>query len=97
LGRLKLELRSEQDPAVQHLKVTAGVDIGVRMPKMPEAQRQKLGKENEQLEKNIANSQRQLGDETFLSRAPQHVVEGIRKKMAEYEAQLKKNREALGL
>jgi valyl-tRNA synthetase len=95
LGRLKLELREAQDPSVQHLKVTAGVDIGVRVPKMPEAQRQKLLKENEQLEKNIANSRRQLGDETFLSRAPQHVVEGIRKKMTEYEAQLAKNREAL--
>jgi valyl-tRNA synthetase len=96
LGRLKLDLRAEADPAVRHLRVVQGVDIGVRVQAMPQAQRQRLLKDNEQLEKNIANSNRQLGDDTFLSRAPAHVVEGIRKRLAEYESQLRKNREALG-
>jgi valyl-tRNA synthetase len=95
LGRMKLDLCSEPSKDVQHLKVSAGVDISVRVPRMPEAQRQKIARENEQLEKNIANSNRQLADDTFLSRAPAHVVEGIRKKLGEYEAQLNKNREAL--
>jgi valyl-tRNA synthetase len=45
-------------------------------------------KEIEQLEKNIASSQRQLGDEKFLSRAPAHIVENIRAKLAEYESRL---------
>ncbi|HET8548710.1 MAG TPA: valine--tRNA ligase, partial [Bryobacteraceae bacterium] len=95
LGRLRLDLRAGADPYVRHLRVIQGVDIGVRVQAMPEAQRQRLAKEIEQLEKNIANSRRQLADETFLSRAPAHVIEGIRKKLAEYEAQLSRNREAL--
>ena len=60
-----------------------------------EAQRKRLEKDREQLEKNIANSRRQLADETFLSRAPAHVVETIRAKLAEYEAQLAKVQAAL--
>ena len=47
-------------------------------------------KECEQLKKNIANSKRQLGDEVFLSKAPPHIVESIRTKLADYEAQLTK-------
>ena len=45
--------------------------------------------------KNIANLERQLGDEAFLGRAPGHVVEGMRKKLADYQAQLAKLDEAL--
>ncbi len=40
--------------------------------------------------KNIANSERQLSDETFLGRAPGHVVDSIRQKLADYKAQLEK-------
>ena len=58
-------------------------------------QRKRLEKEREQLEKNIANSTRQLGDETFLSRAPAHVVESIKTKLVDYETQLAKVRKAL--
>jgi valyl-tRNA synthetase len=45
-------------------------------------------KEIEQLEKNIASSKRQLADEKFLSRAPAHIIDGIRAKLAEYESRL---------
>jgi len=55
-----------------------------------EAQRKRLEKEREQLEKNIANSKRQLADEAFLSKAPEKVVDSIRAKLADYEAQLGK-------
>ena len=55
-----------------------------------EAQRKRLDKEREQLEKNIANGKRQLTDETFLSKAPAKVVDSIRAKLADYEAQLAK-------
>jgi valyl-tRNA synthetase len=47
-------------------------------------------KERDQLEKNIANSKRQLSDEVFLSKAPAKVVDSIRTKLADYEAQLAK-------
>ena len=45
--------------------------------------------------KNIANSKRQLSDETFLAKAPPQVIESIRKKLADYEAQLRKIDDAL--
>ena len=48
-----------------------------------------------QLEKLVANSKRQLGNNTFVERAPAEVVNNIRTKLAEYEAQLEKSREAL--
>ena len=57
--------------------------------------RKRLEKERDQLEKNVANITRQLADETFLGRAPAHVVEQIRTKLSEYEAQLIKVRAAL--
>ena len=55
-------------------------------------QKARNAKDAEQLEKVIANSNRQLADEKFMSRAPAHVVDSIRKKLAEYEAQLAKLR-----
>ncbi|HEX4807776.1 MAG TPA: valine--tRNA ligase [Bryobacteraceae bacterium] len=55
----------------------------------------RISKEVAALERNIENSKRQLSDETFLSRAPEKVVAGLRTKLVEYEAQLKKNRDLL--
>ena len=47
------------------------------------AERDRLKKELEQIEKEIANGQRQLGNEQFLVKAPAKVVEGIRKRAEE--------------
>jgi valyl-tRNA synthetase len=60
-----------------------------------DAQRRRLEKENDQLTKNIASLERQLGDESFLSRAPEQVVANMRAKLAEYGSQLAKNKAAL--
>ncbi len=60
-----------------------------------DAQRQRLVKEIEQLERLIASSERQLGNREFLARAPEKVVDSIRQKLVEYQAQLEKSREAL--
>jgi valyl-tRNA synthetase len=83
IGRAKLELRSEKD--------AGGYRLNFRIP----IARERVQKEIEQLEKAIANSERQLSDEKFLSRAPVHVVDGIRSKLFEYQTQLEKNRSAL--
>ncbi|MEO8097469.1 MAG: valine--tRNA ligase [Acidobacteriota bacterium] len=86
LARTKLELRNEQYPGVTSeffLKLALKVD------------RAKIEKEIAELEKVIANSQRQLSNEGFLAKAPQKITDGMRAKQAEYEAQLAKLRAAL--
>ncbi len=40
----------------------------------------RLNKELEKIEKELANNQRQLGNEQFLSKAPEKVVEGLRRR-----------------
>ena len=49
------------------------------------AERERLKKELEQIEKEFANGQRQLGNEQFLAKAPAKVVEGIRRRAQELE------------
>ncbi|MBI5087207.1 MAG: class I tRNA ligase family protein, partial [Acidobacteria bacterium] len=60
-----------------------------------DAMRQRLQKEIDQLNKVIESSRRQLGSESFTAKAPAHVIEGIRAKLADYEAQLAKSLQAL--
>ena len=60
-----------------------------------DAMRQRLVKEIEQLEKVINSSRKQLGSETFVARAPAQIVESLRAKLGDYEAQLDKSRAAL--
>ena len=57
--------------------------------------REKIAKEIAELEKVIANSERQLSNEAFIAKAPEKIVAGMRQKQAEYEAQLAKLRAAL--
>jgi valyl-tRNA synthetase len=47
------------------------------------AERERLTKDLEKLEKQLASAQLRLGDERFLSKAPPHVVEGLRKQVEE--------------
>jgi len=47
------------------------------------AERGRLNKELEKMEREIANGQRQLGNEQFLAKAPANVVEGIRRRAEE--------------
>jgi valyl-tRNA synthetase len=47
------------------------------------AERERLTKELEKIEKEYANNQRQLGNEQFLAKAPQKIVEGLRRREQE--------------
>ncbi len=70
---------------------TSDFDLVLELPESQlGVQRQRLEKEAEQLRKVIENSQRQLADETFLSKAPAKVVDSIRSKLTGYETQLRK-------
>jgi valyl-tRNA synthetase len=59
------------------------------------AERERLTKEFKKLEGQLANTSRQLGNEQFLSKAPAHVVEGLRKQEAELKLLLEKIKRAL--
>jgi valyl-tRNA synthetase len=59
------------------------------------AERARHQKDIAQLEKAIANAERQLGNEGFLAKAPSHVVEGLKKQRSENCALLDKARRDL--
>jgi valyl-tRNA synthetase len=61
-----------------------------------DAMRQRLEKEIEQLTKVVENTRRQLANEKFTARAPAHVIEEMKTKLADYETQIERSRAALG-
>ncbi len=99
LAGLKLTLRTEP-VADQSGVVRSGpeFDLIVQAPaaQSGDAQTGRLMKQNEDLEKVIANSRRQLEDEKFVGRAPAHIINAVRQKLADYESQLRKNKDSLG-
>jgi valyl-tRNA synthetase len=86
LARVKLELKNEPFPGV-------AADFVLRLALKVDPE--KIKKEIAELERVIANSQRQLSNEAFLAKAPEKVVAGMRAKQAEYEAELAKLRAKL--
>jgi valyl-tRNA synthetase len=78
------------------VRSTVDFDLSIDVPAgLMEAQRRRNEKERDQLEKNIANSRRQLADEVFLSKAPEKIRDSLKAKLAEYETQLAKIHAAL--
>jgi valyl-tRNA synthetase len=95
-AKVTLDVRADANGVAGVKRSAAGFDLVLSVPAaQTEILRKRMEKENEQLEKNIANSTRQLGDQTFLARAPAQVVDSIRQKLAGYESQLEKNRATL--
>ncbi len=66
-------------------RATARFDVRIVYEKKIDvaAERERLTKELEKMEKEIANGQRQLSNEGFLAKAPVNVVEGLRKRAGE--------------
>jgi valyl-tRNA synthetase len=79
-------MKSEAPPKADVIRSTVEFDLVLDIPKTAEDPARKQ-KDREQLEKLIANSKRQLSDEVFLSKAPAKVVDSIRAKLADYQAQ----------
>jgi valyl-tRNA synthetase len=59
------------------------------------AERERLTKDIAKYEKGLAAAERQLGNESFLAKAPPQVVEGLKKQEAETRHLLEKARAAL--
>ncbi len=75
------------------MRSTAQFDI--RIPYAAEtidmaAELTRIRKEIERLNKDIAGKQRQLGDETFRSRAPEKIIKGLEATLAERRVELQK-------
>ncbi len=60
-----------------------------------QAERDRLTKDIAKYEKGLASAERQLGNESFLAKAPAPVVEGLKKQEAETRLLLEKARAAL--
>jgi len=86
IARVTLAFRSETAPKTGAIRSTSEFDLVLDVPESKEDPARKQ-KELEQLEKNIANIERQLSDEVFLGKAPAKIVESLRAKLAEYRAQ----------
>jgi valyl-tRNA synthetase len=59
------------------------------------AERERLTKDIAKYDKNIASAERQLSNESFLSKAPAHIVEGLKKQLEENRLLRDKARAAL--
>jgi valyl-tRNA synthetase len=59
------------------------------------AERERLNKDIAKYEKGLASAEHQLGNESFLGKAPPQVVEGLKKQEAETRLLLEKARGAL--
>ena len=95
----RVQLTVSRDPAPETggaKRSTPEFDLVLNIPEAKVATlKQSLRKEVANLEKLVANSNKQLSNERFTSRAPAHVVEGLRAKMGEYQAQLEKSQAVL--
>jgi len=82
-------------PGARH---TARFDVVVEYEKKVDtaAERVRLEKDLVKMEAEMANARRQLTNEQFLAKAPEKVVEGLRKRAAELEVLLEKARAAIG-
>jgi valyl-tRNA synthetase len=77
---------------------TASFDVQVVFERKVDAaaERERLSKELTKYQGELANAQRQLGNENFLSKAPANVVEGLRRRAGELELLIGKTQTALG-
>ncbi|MGE5326026.1 MAG: hypothetical protein ACM3NO_03220, partial [Deltaproteobacteria bacterium] len=81
--------RLPSDPAV---RVGSGIELRLLLEQSVDhgAEKGRLGKERESLERQIAQVKKQLDDQNFMSRAPREVVRGAERRFAELSEHLKK-------
>ncbi|HEX6496235.1 MAG TPA: valine--tRNA ligase [Acidobacteriaceae bacterium] len=91
-----LEVVAQLPDGLAH-RATPAFDVAVvyEKPVDTKAERERLSKELAKLHKEKENSDRQLGNESFLAKAPAPVVEGIRRRNAELATLIERTRTAL--
>jgi valyl-tRNA synthetase len=76
---------------------TANFDVAVlyeRQIDVP-AERERLSRDLAKYEKGLTAAERQLSNESFMAKAPAHIVEGLRKQAAETRTLYEKTKAAL--
>ncbi len=97
LAKVKLSVKLGKPPAGVTTRSEIGFSVSVTYEATIDvaAKRERLTKEIARLEKVLANTERQLGNESFRSKAPAQVVEGLKKQESETRLLLEKARAAL--
>src|SRR5262249_39509796 len=97
LARVDLEIHQDGvPPAGGAVRSTHEFDLVLQVPQVQTAaHRKRLEKERDRLKVLIANAERQLSDETFMSRAPANVIETIRRNLSVNRIQLAKTEATL--
>jgi valyl-tRNA synthetase len=92
-----LEFSSESIAKLPGVQTTNAYEVTVLYERKIDvaAERDRLTKELKKLETEKANAERQLGNESFLAKAPSAVVEGLRRRYAELLDLIRKIRQAL--
>ena len=72
-------------PSGNNLRSTPQFDVAVLYERQVDvvAERERLTKEHARLEKGLAAAEKQLGSESFLAKAPAHIVDGLKKQAEE--------------
>jgi valyl-tRNA synthetase len=94
------ELKISSEPLEQAggaVRSTAQFDVRIAHSDMVDvkAEKTRVKKEMEGLQKAIASKERQLGDETFRSRAPEKIIKGLEATLAEQRIELQKLQDRL--
>jgi valyl-tRNA synthetase len=92
-----VEFSSESIAKLPGAQSTSAYEVAVLYERKIDvaAERERLTKELKKLETEFANVERQLANESFLSKAPAKVVEGLRRRHAELKELIAKTRGAL--
>jgi valyl-tRNA synthetase len=97
LSELRNVPRQQFDPNTGAVYSTAFFDVHIAYSDAVDATAEKarLKKEIEGLQKAIASKERQLGDETFRSRAPEKIIKGLEATLAEQHTEQQKLQDRL--
>ncbi len=97
LSELRIVPHQQFDAKSGAVRSTATFDVRIAYSDTVDvaAEKTRLKKEIEGLQKAIASKERQLGDETFRSRAPEKIIKGLEATLAEQRIELQKLQDRL--
>jgi valyl-tRNA synthetase len=97
LSELRIVPRQQWEATTGAVRSTATFDVRIAYADTVDmaAEKARLKKEIEGLQKAIESKERQLGDETFRSRAPEKIIKGLEATLAEQRIELRKLQDRL--